>query len=603
MRQTIWGGILLGGVLLGSATGSEIAQVQERLPASLRSQTWHVAAPPKRERERDQLEYLFLASDRPVRMRVHLQIGEKPYDWEWDRWMNRLFEWFDKNGDGVLAGNEPGRLPQAQTLMLHLQGSIGGGTTAAVPLATLDTDKDGKVSKEEFKSYYSKGGVGPLRFFFDNSPANSAQAINEAIYRRLDRDGNGKLSQEEVALLPQLIRSLDENEDELLTAQELNLNTNQGLYGFVAVAPGVRRPSGLPPEQGLLEIKEETKGSELVPQLISRYDRNKDGKVAREEIGLSAKEFDALDANKDGVLTGPEMAVLVQRQPDLVFRVRVGQLNVVSGFLSRIGLGGGVTPDRAEIYNPSKRAMPLTQKVQRVNGETLLLTLGDARIQLQGVQGQNFRNAGVRSFYLQQFDAIAGKNDYITREQEKENRQNPFVFQIFNQADKDGDGKLHKKELNTWFDVIDAGMGCHVTLQVVDQGRGVFELLDGNGDSQLSLREMRSAWTRIKPLCKNAGGLAVTDLPRMMRISAGQGNVITQPAVFFPGGQMGVATPVHSAGAPVWFRKMDRNNDGDLSPKEWLGTEEDFRALDRDGDGLISVEEARQKESKTAKAR
>jgi hypothetical protein len=39
---------------------------------------------------------------------------------------------------------------------------------------------------------------------------------------------------------------------------------------------------------------------------------------------------------------------------------------------------------------------------------------------------------------------------------------------------------------------------------------------------------------------------------------------------------------------------MDRNNDGDVSPREFLGTEEQFRRLDADGDGLISAEEARQ---------
>jgi hypothetical protein len=37
---------------------------------------------------------------------------------------------------------------------------------------------------------------------------------------------------------------------------------------------------------------------------------------------------------------------------------------------------------------------------------------------------------------------------------------------------------------------------------------------------------------------------------------------------------------------------MDRNGDGDVSRREWLGTEEEFRRLDADGDGLISPDEA-----------
>jgi hypothetical protein len=37
---------------------------------------------------------------------------------------------------------------------------------------------------------------------------------------------------------------------------------------------------------------------------------------------------------------------------------------------------------------------------------------------------------------------------------------------------------------------------------------------------------------------------------------------------------------------------MDLNRDGDVSRREFLGSEEVFRRIDTDGDGLISVEEA-----------
>src|SRR5262249_38667326 len=57
-----------------------------------------------------------------------------------------------------------------------------------------------------------------------------------------------------------------------------------------------------------------------------------------------------------------------------------------------------------------------------------------------------------------------------------------------------------------------------------------------------------------------------------------------------------VARPPGSGTAPVrgplWFRKMDRNQDGDVSRREFVGTDEQFAQLDTDGDGLISVEEA-----------
>jgi hypothetical protein len=43
---------------------------------------------------------------------------------------------------------------------------------------------------------------------------------------------------------------------------------------------------------------------------------------------------------------------------------------------------------------------------------------------------------------------------------------------------------------------------------------------------------------------------------------------------------------------PAWFLKMDRNRDGDVSPREFIFSKEKFRKLDADGDGLLSADEA-----------
>src|SRR5262249_60907195 len=81
----------------------------------------------------------------------------------------------------------------------------------------------------------------------------------------------------------------------------------------------------------------------LVPQLRARYDRNKDGKLAKTEVAFDAKLFAELDANGDGLLDQSELAAFFKREPDLTFRLRTGQLGgaaggAVRGCLKNVGL-------------------------------------------------------------------------------------------------------------------------------------------------------------------------------------------------------------------------------------------------------------------------
>jgi Ca2+-binding EF-hand superfamily protein len=351
-----------------------------------------------------------------------------------------------------------------------------------------------------------------------------------------------------------------------------------------------------------LEVKAGQPVAGLARQLLAHYDKNKDSKLDLKESGFDPKLFAALDADGDGKLDAKELEGFFRRDPDLVLRGRVGALSGVGGLLSKIGLSRGPVPSRAEVFNPSRKEMPLAAKVRRLNNDTLAFDLGDTQFQVQGGQGYSGNFQGSRQFFLRQFDASA-KKGVLEKKPEAMAGQNRFVYQLFAIADRDGDGKLTRKEFVDYLDLQVSGSGCTAAIQVNDLGRNLFTLIDANGDGQLSVRELRSAWERVQPLTRGGAGLAEADIPRRIQISMGQGNTFFSNVGQLASTPMKGRVPVKTVGpVPAWFTKMDRNGDGDVSRREFLGTEEEFRMLDADGDGLISADEARAYEAKLKKA-
>jgi Ca2+-binding EF-hand superfamily protein len=166
--------------------------------------------------------------------------------------------------------------------------------------------------------------------------------------------------------------------------------------------------------------------------------------------------------------------------------------------------------------------------------------------------------------------------------------------------DRDGDGKLFEKEMLAYLERMErlrklAATSC-ATLTVTDAGKGLFDRIDLDGDGRLSVRELRQMGKLLDRLDRDGDGkLSRDEVPRHYRGSfelgpAGSGS----SNVLFFVNKMGTAPPEpeRPARGPLWFQKMDRNGDGDVSRKEFLGTEAQFKAIDTDGDGLISVEEA-----------
>jgi Ca2+-binding EF-hand superfamily protein len=120
--------------------------------------------------------------------------------------------------------------------------------------------------------------------------------------------------------------------------------------------------------------------------------------------------------------------------------------------------------------------------------------------------------------------------------------------------------------------------------------------LDANRDGKLSLHELRTAWSRLERLGgEKKGFITRTQIPQQFEIVVMEGtaqNLVN----FLISGSMSVNKPVTTSASdnlPTWFRKMDTNGDGFISPREFLGSRADFERIDINHDGLIDPDEAR----------
>ncbi len=502
---------------------------------------------------------VLFAPGRPVFLKLAVDVDGADLASFREQFAARWFARLDKDKDGTVSESEAAGFPTTT--------EAGRESPDRKIWPELDNNPaDGKCAPAEFRSFLDRTLGPPLALTPRKVSGNTAAGL----FDRIDINHDGTLAGDELSAARKTLERLDSDDDEAISIAELaaaeEIRANTGAQ----VSDESRLPLAL---VGFGSIAESVAG-----QLLRVYDaRHKppaDGALDAAELGQSSDQLTPFDADKNGKLDESELVQLVSNAPPQ---------SILHVHLFSQQRGGAKVA--AETATSGDLAWKSTSDGISAELETF-------RIQFNAKRTRS--SAGdSSSFFAVRFRVIdKDRNNYLD---EKEFPKLDLDKAEFKEVDADGNNQLTVEELTEFISRREMAPLNEVTVEVADESRSLFDLLDTRTDGRLSPRELMSASNRLAEIDSNKDG-RITPGELTTRVSVEFG--VKRPAVD-RGGIM-AAMPRNTGGAsvvsreegPDWFLRMDRNYDGDVSFREFLGTRAVFDRLDLDHDGLLSSKEA-----------
>ena len=527
----------------------------------------HVTAQPDtsaRLQTEERTVMVMMAPGGPVLADINISVDAEPYR----SWVTGfLSKRVDLNNDNQLTVEEISLIPDRL-----LQQTAAKNAKAALQKSTTNKSTD-SVSTTDFNNWFAS----QLSRSFDliARAVQASEAVRLAAL--IDANGDGKISRDEVSGGNYSLRFRDLDDDQTFSATEL-MPFRDPRNQEAAIVPDV---ANLP----FVQLGDQISIERTAHQIVTRYG---DGiYIKPADLRQPPEQLAGLDADQNGLLDVDELQQFL-KQPTVHLQMNI-QL--------------------ADIANASDVAFEISKaatdfcKIETLRRGRAKLIVDDMPVEIRSRGGSKGSRGFMVNFLLQRMASFdIDKNGYLSKDEYPEMQQQMVQIQIngsFTDVDINGDGMLFRDELKTYIERDAIATQSRIEVSVKQDGKTLFKLIDSNSDRRLTARELQTGFDTLLEYDHNGDqflteselgtaytlqiGLGQADSLRMDSIKAMNMTNRTADAIL-PG--------ISGLDGPEWFKRMDRNQDHDVSFREFLGTRALFNQLDVNNDKLISADEA-----------
>jgi Ca2+-binding EF-hand superfamily protein len=523
---------------------------QPRVNVSTSSQPRPAPAPAAGSDHRD---VLVMLDGGPLHLRLHVALGGISLAELRRQYVASLIERTDTNKDGKLTRAEAQRSPLLKVKERPGAAKFLEGLKGQTNLLPRDVHQKIDVLGGELVAY--------------REPPDSSKNDIE-VFKLLDADKSGMLELPEIEAAAELILSKDMDSDQCVSFEEFFPPPPPP--DPMAVAAGLAEPAASPEVTTVANNVRDLTNPTTPKHILRKYDKDRSVSVSAAELGWPADRIATLDADGNSRLDAAELAALGQATPDVEMVVDLRANDSGGGLIEIAATIGQRLDDNSRLDYAKINFGASVVSFSHRNLDPIVSAIDD----------------GMQQFNLLDADA----NGYLDRDEVAARTR--FQRELFDLMDADVDDKVFVDEMKAYVSARAEPAASTCRVNVYDTGNGFFMALDANADGRVSEREKRKAAQSLAQLDRDGkAGIGEKEPTRHFHIEFARGSF----RLFGASEQLVSLTPAfqqRTPTGPIWFQRMDRNNDGDLIFDEFLGPLGIFDELDADHDELLDPQEA-----------